>query len=127
MVKKVEEGVVQARYDRQAVLSLLRVAYGDGYFFKLGKDELDALSLDGTRGMLRAYTGQLNATLLSRRRLLERLFDLTGRYEFALRKIALLEGRKGWRPRYSNLHRVRDVRDTEALLLKELLKEVRRG
>lgn len=116
-----------ATYGKQKILDLLRHTYDEGYFFKINPSDVQGKESAYLILLIRQMTHNHNMTLLSRRRLLEKLFEMTNRYEYALKKLEYLELRKTVIPHYKNLHLVseKQVKEADCALRVEMMKQIK--
>lgn len=115
------------QYDKAQVLEQLRRAYDDDYFLKVSPSEFEGKDHAYMLLMVRSLAHSHNMTLLARRRLLEKLFDLTSRYEYLTKKFLYLESKRKGRLTFSDLHLVKnaEVREADKVLRIEMMKAIK--
>jgi hypothetical protein len=118
---------VFAQYDKQQILSLLRQAYEDNYFLRIVPSEVVGKDKDYLVLLIRSMAHSHNMTLLARRRLLEKLFDITSRYEYLLKKFLYLESTRTTKVGFSHLHVIKNaaVKEADKVLRLEMMKQIR--
>jgi len=116
-----------AVYDKSQIVQLLRQAYGNTYFISIRPDELEGQDVAYLKVLIRTMAHSHNMTLLARRRLLEKLYDMTCKYQFALKKLEYLQMGKSAKSKYQNLHLVNNkmVKHADNVLRLEMMKKIK--